>query len=92
LNNTISFWFLRSYDEEHSGFLLMRDAGGSLIDDDKAVWIQRRATWLYQHYIILLKKTIRIDGAKLGYDFLKNIVLIMTDKCVPMIMITLRSN
>jgi hypothetical protein len=26
--------------------LLMRDADGSLIDDDKAVWIQGRATWL----------------------------------------------
>jgi len=24
----------------------MRDADGSLIDDDKAVWIQGRATWL----------------------------------------------
>jgi N-acylglucosamine 2-epimerase len=46
LNNTVPFWFPRSVDEEHGGFLLMRDADGSLIDDDKAVWIQGRATWL----------------------------------------------
>ena len=39
LNNTVPFWFPRSVDEEHGGFLFMRDADGSLIDDDKAVWI-----------------------------------------------------
>ena len=46
LNDTVPFWFPRSIDKEHGGFLLMRDADGSLIDDDKAVWIQGRATWL----------------------------------------------
>src|SRR6476620_8311397 len=46
LNDTAPFWFPRSFDEEHGGFLLMRDADGSLIDDDKAVWIQGRATWI----------------------------------------------
>ena len=46
LNDTVPFWFPRSFDNEHGGFLLMRDADGSLIDDDKAVWIQGRATWL----------------------------------------------
>ncbi|MEQ9209322.1 MAG: hypothetical protein RLN96_05695, partial [Pseudomonadales bacterium] len=45
LGNTIPFWFPRSYDKEHGGFLLMRDADGSLIDDDKSVWFQGRATW-----------------------------------------------
>lgn len=46
LNDTVLFWFPRSFDKEHDGFLLMRDADGTLIDDDKAVWIQGRATWL----------------------------------------------
>ena len=46
LQNTIPFWFPRSYDREFGGFLLMRDEDGSLLDDDKAVWIQGRATWL----------------------------------------------
>ena len=46
LGNTIPFWFPRSYDRESGGFLLMRDADGSLLDDDKAVWIQGRATWM----------------------------------------------
>ena len=46
LNDTIPFWFPKSIDEEFGGFLLMRDRDGSLLDDDKAVWIQGRATWL----------------------------------------------
>ena len=46
LKDTVPFWFPRSFDDDYGGFLLMRDAEGSLIDDDKAVWIQGRATWL----------------------------------------------
>jgi N-acylglucosamine 2-epimerase len=71
LNDTIPFWFPRSFDQEHGGFLLMRDADGSLIDDDKAVWIQGRATWLLSTlYNTIEKKQEWLYGAKLGYDFL----------------------
>lgn len=71
LNDTVPFWFPRSYDNEHGGFLLMRDADGTLIDDDKAVWIQGRATWLLATlYNTVEKKQEWLDGAKLGYDFL----------------------
>ena len=45
LTSTIPFWFPRSYDQEYGGFLFMRDADGTLIDDDKAIWIQGRAIW-----------------------------------------------
>jgi N-acylglucosamine 2-epimerase len=71
LNDTIPFWFPRSYDEEYRGFLFMRDADGSLIDDDKAVWIQGRATWMLSTlYNTVEKKQEWLEGAKLGYDFL----------------------
>lgn len=71
LKNTVPFWFPRSFDKECGGFLLMRDADGSLIDDDKAVWIQGRATWLLSTlYNAVEKKQEWLDGAKLGYDFL----------------------
>ncbi len=71
LNDTVPFWFPRSFDEEHGGFLLMRDADGSLIDDDKAVWIQGRATWLLATlYNTVEKKPEWLAGAKLGYEFL----------------------
>jgi len=71
LNDTIPFWFPRSIDKEYSGFLLMRDSDGSLLDDDKAVWIQGRGTWLLSTlYNTVEKKTEWLQGAKLGYDFL----------------------
>ena len=71
LSDTVPFWFPRSFDKECGGFLLMRDADGSLIDDDKAVWIQGRATWMLSTlYNTVEKKQEWLDGAKLGYEFL----------------------
>lgn len=72
LNDTVPFWFPRSFDLEQEGFLLMRDRDGSLLDDDKAVWIQGRATWL----LATLYNTVEpreewLAGAELGYHFLK---------------------
>lgn len=75
LNDTVPFWFPRSYDLENGGYLLMRDADGSLIDTDKAVWIQGRACWLLSTlYNTIEPKQEWLEGAKLGYDFIK-------DKC-----------
>ena len=71
LKDTIPFWFPRSVDKEYGGFLLMRDADGSLIDDDKAVWIQGRATWLLATlYNTVEKKEEWLDAARSGYEFL----------------------
>ncbi|MBV6429637.1 MAG: Cellobiose 2-epimerase [Haliscomenobacter sp.] len=71
LRNTLPFWFPRSFDEQHGGFLLARDADGSLIDDDKAVWIQGRATWLLSTlYNTVEPRPEWLHGAKLGYEFL----------------------
>ena len=71
LESTIPFWFPRSFDHEYGGFLLMRDADGSLIDDDKAVWIQGRAAWLLATlYNTVERRPEWLEGAKLGYDFL----------------------
>lgn len=75
LEDTIPFWFPRSYDAENGGYLLMRDADGSLIDTDKAVWIQGRACWLLSTlYNTVEPRQEWLEGAKLGYEFLK-------DKC-----------
>lgn len=71
LEDTVPFWFPRSVDEEYGGFLLMRDADGSLIDDDKAVWIQGRATWLLATlYNTVEQKPEWLAAAKSGVDFL----------------------
>ena len=71
LKDTIPFWFPRSFDEEYGGFLLMRDRDGSLIDDDKAVWIQGRATWMLSTlYNTVEQRPEWLEGARLGYEFL----------------------
>src|SRR5690606_11474749 len=71
LESTIPFWFPRSYDTEHGGYLLMRDQDGSLIDDDKAVWIQGRASWLLSTlYNTVEARQDWLEGARLGIDFL----------------------
>ncbi len=73
LNDTVPFWFPRSIDTEHGGYLLMRDKDGSLLDDDKAVWIQGRAAWLLSTlYNTVEQKPAWLEGAKSGIDFLNN--------------------
>lgn len=71
LNNTVPFWFPRSIDHEHGGYLFMRDQDGALIDDDKAVWIQGRAAWLLSTLCNTIEpRTEWLNGAKSGIDFL----------------------
>ena len=49
----------------------MRDRNGDLLDDDKAVWIQGRATWLLSTlYYTVEKREEWLEGARLGYEFL----------------------
>ena len=73
LNDTVPFWFPRSVDKEHGGYLLMRDADGTLIDDDKAVWIQGRAAWLTATlYNTVEKNEAWLNASKSGIDFLND--------------------
>jgi N-acylglucosamine 2-epimerase len=46
LNDTVPFWFPRSVDREHGGFLHCVDRNGGLVDTDKSVWAQGRMTWM----------------------------------------------
>ena len=71
LNDTVPFWFPRSVDTEHGGYLFMRDRDGSLIDDDRAVWIQGRAAWLLSTLCLTVEpKEAWLSAAKSGIDFL----------------------
>jgi len=73
LNDTIPFWFPRSIDTEYGGYLLMRDQDGSLIDDDKMVWIQGRASWMLATlYNTVEPKKEWLEGSKSGINFLQN--------------------
>jgi N-acylglucosamine 2-epimerase len=71
LTDTLPFWFPRSVDKEYGGYLFMRKADGSLLDDDKAIWIQGRAVWLLSTlYNTIEPKTEWLDMAKTGLEFL----------------------
>lgn len=73
LKDTVPFWFPRSLDKEFGGYLLMRDQDGSLIDDDKAVWIQGRAAWLLSTlYNTVEPKKEWLEASRSGIDFLNN--------------------
>ncbi|MGE8427561.1 MAG: AGE family epimerase/isomerase [Sphingobacterium sp.] len=72
LKDTVPFWFPRSIDHECGGYLFMRDQDGALIDTDKAVWIQGRACWLLATlYNTVEQKEEWLEGARIGYEFLK---------------------
>ncbi len=72
LNDTLPFWFPRCVDEDHGGFLLARDRDGSLLDDDKGMWQQCRATWLLATlYNTVEPNNAWLEWAKCGLRFIE---------------------
>ena len=72
LEDTLRFWMPEVIDREHGGYLTMRDADGSLLDDDKSVWVQGRFAWV----LATLYQTVEpreewLEGAWSGVEFLK---------------------
>jgi N-acylglucosamine 2-epimerase len=72
LEDTLGFWMPEIIDQEYGGYLSMRDADGSLIDDDKSVWLQGRFAWM----LATLCNTVEmrkewLEGARSGVAFLK---------------------
>lgn len=45
-NDVLPFWLRNAVDTDHGGFFSALDRDGTVIDTDKAVWIQGRFTWL----------------------------------------------
>lgn len=72
LDDCEGFWFPRSLDHEHGGYLHCLDRDGSLLDTDKFVWAQGRMAWM----LATLHNTVErraewIEWSKLGLDFLE---------------------
>ncbi|MBT6167145.1 MAG: N-acylglucosamine 2-epimerase [Verrucomicrobia bacterium] len=59
-------------DEEFGGYLSMRDRDGSLVDDDKSVWLQGRFAWMLATLCNTVEKKAEwLSAAKSGVEFLK---------------------
>lgn len=72
LEDTLPFWLPRSVDEECGGYLAMRDADGSLVDDDKSVWLQGRFAWMLGALCNTEEARPEwLAAAKSGVDFLR---------------------
>lgn len=72
LRSTLPFWFPRSVDEEHGGFMFSRDRDGSLLDTDKAIWLQGRASWLLATlYADVEPRPEWLQWSRHGIDFLR---------------------
>lgn len=71
LNDTLPFWFPRSVDREHGGFLHCLDRDGSLVDTDKSVWVQGRMAWmLLTLYNTVEKRPEWLEWARGGLEFI----------------------
>jgi N-acylglucosamine 2-epimerase len=72
LNSTLPFWFPRSIDQEHGGFMFSRDRDGTLLDTDKAIWLHGRAAWLLATlYSEVEPRSEWLAWSRHGIDFLR---------------------
>jgi N-acylglucosamine 2-epimerase len=68
-----AFWFPRSVDQEHGGFLHCFDRDGTLVDSDKSVWAQGRMSWmLLRLYLDDERRPEWLSWAESGLSFLEN--------------------
>ncbi len=69
--NVLPWWETRFIDREHGGFLVYRDADGSLLSTDKPIWIMARIAWMWSRlYNTVEKKPEWLDIGAHGIDFL----------------------
>jgi len=71
-DDCLPFWFPRSVDKVHGGFLHCVDRDGSLVDDDKSVWAQGRMSWmLLTLYLEADRRPEWLAWAESGLGFLE---------------------
>jgi N-acylglucosamine 2-epimerase len=67
LEDCVPFWFPRSVDVQHGGFLHCLDRDGTIVDTDKSVWAQGRMTWM----LLTLWQTPQLQGDPRRADWLQ---------------------
>lgn len=72
LDNIMPFWERHSLDTGFGGYLSSLDRDGSVVDTDKAVWVQGRMAWMFATLFLEIEpRESWLAHAKLGIDFLE---------------------
>ena len=73
LENCVPFWLEHSVDKEFGGILNCLDRTGKVYSEDKSVWMQGRAGWMFCYlYNNINKDPAYLEFAKSCIDFAKN--------------------
>ena len=80
IESCIPFWLNNGVDKEYGGVLNCLDRTGKVYSDDKSVWMQGRAGWMFSYiYNHIEKKQEYLDFAKSCIDFATNYCIDKTD-------------
>ena len=73
LNSCIPFWLDHALDAEYGGILNCLDRKGQVYSEDKSVWMQGRAGWMFSYiYNHIEQKDAYLSVAKSCIDFATN--------------------
>ncbi len=73
LESTVPFWMRHGIDREHGGLISGLDEDGTVIDTDKAVWLQGRAAWTFATlYNVTEARPEWLAAAKHCLDFIRD--------------------
>lgn len=73
LNDVVPFWLKNGMDAQHGGVMTCLDREGTLVDDDKSVWFQGRAGWMFATlYNDVETRPEWLAAAKSCLDFIEN--------------------
>lgn len=69
--NVLPFWLDNAIDGEHGGIFTSLDRSGNIYDEEKSVWFQGRAMWVFaKAYNVIEKNPAYLEAAKRIYSFL----------------------
>lgn len=72
LDNILPFWLKYAVDKKNGGYYTALDRKGNIIDTDKSVWFQARASWVFSNaYNDFNKNSDYLEAARLGVEFLE---------------------
>lgn len=72
LGDVIPFWLRHGCDRQFGGLLTGLDRDGTVIDDDKSIWAQGRAAWLFATlYLSVERQPEWLETARSGIEFLR---------------------